>query len=84
MSTLLVHNCGKLFDRSPVEQNVHLDQISRLVACILIVEAVAKKKFNVSPMSVTSVRFKMRKCMWKDGCDIKRKRFNCSVAFPKI
>lgn len=43
MSTLLVHNCGKLFDRSPVEQNVHLDQISRLVACILIVEAVAKK-----------------------------------------
>ena len=35
-----VHNHGELLYRFPIQQNIHLDQISSLVACILIIKAV--------------------------------------------
>ena len=36
-------NCGELFHRSPIQQNIHLYQMSSLVACILIVKAMEDK-----------------------------------------
>lgn len=37
---LPVHNSGKFLHRFSIEQNIHFDQLSSLVASILIIKAV--------------------------------------------
>lgn len=50
--TVPVDNCGELFHRSPIQQNIHLYQISSPVACVLIVKAMDDKTMESNWYSI--------------------------------